>query len=767
MNRILYREIQPEGWLRRQLEIQAEGLAGNLDLVWPDVRDSAWIGGDREGWERVPYWLDGFIPLACLLRDEDLTARARRYMNAIMDRQQEDGWICPCSRAERADYDLWAVLLIGKVLAVYASCMQDERAEQALYRTMKNLHDLLSSKTLELGRWGRFRWFEGLIPLLHLMERQPEAWMTELGEILLEQGADYPSFREKWKRPLNQWTYETHIVNIAMMLKYEALLALLRGRPMNDTPEELWRFLTKYNGTAVGTLTGDECLSGLGNQQGTELCAVVEMMYSFEWLYSVSGDSVWADRLEKAAFNALPAAFTDDMWAHQYDQMVNQVSCVPFPGKSFFRTNGRESHVFGLEPNYGCCTANMGQGWPKLAMRVVQKTGDGLVLAHLLPCSVHTDVCGKPVSLRVDSSYPFRMSADITVQAEDVDFELRIRIPLWARDVKLNGKTVHPENGHLTLRKHWRGTENLHITLTDVPHLVPRPQGMQAAEYGPLVFSLPIKSRSRSMEYVRDGVERRPPYCDWEYEPMSEWRFGFASPDLTVEERPLPYMPFFFADPPIVLHAQLAPIQWDWADGYDTVPAAAPACRKAVGPARPMELFPYGYPKLRMTELPMVETDDRRLEKEHLQKAENPVIRGLSHIAVRASDLMRTVHFYTEVLGLREAFRMTDDQGNVSTVYVYIAPGQFIEIFANGSRPPLSGQDVIGMCHICLETEDVDRAYETVKERGGPLDTDVRLGKSRCRMFWTHDPDGNALEIMELPPDSLQAQANARFADRS
>ena len=767
MNRILYREIQPEGWLRRQLEIQAEGLAGNLDLVWPDVRDSAWIGGDREGWERVPYWLDGFIPLACLLRDEDLTARARRYMNAIMDRQQEDGWICPCSRAERADYDLWAVLLIGKVLAVYASCMQDERAEQALYRTMKNLHDLLSSKTLELGRWGRFRWFEGLIPLLHLMERKPEAWMTELGEILLEQGADYPSFREKWKRPLNQWTYETHIVNIAMMLKYEALLALLRGRPMNDTPEELWRFLTKYNGTAVGTLTGDECLSGLGNQQGTELCAVVEMMYSFEWLYSVSGDSVWADRLEKAAFNALPAAFTDDMWAHQYDQMVNQVSCVPFPGKSFFRTNGRESHVFGLEPNYGCCTANMGQGWPKLAMRVVQKTGDGLVLAHLLPCSVHTDVCGKPVSLRVDSSYPFRMSADITVQAEDVDFELRIRIPLWARDVKLNGKTVHPENGHLTLRKHWRGTENLHITLTDVPHLVPRPQGMQAAEYGPLVFSLPIKSRSRSMEYVRDGVERRPPYCDWEYEPMSEWRFGFASPDLTVEERPLPYMPFFFADPPIVLHAQLAPIQWDWADGYDTVPAAAPACRKAVGPARPMELFPYGYPKLRMTELPMVETDDRRLEKEHLQKAENPVIRGLSHIAVRASDLMRTVHFYTEVLGLREAFRMTDDQGNVSTVYVYIAPSQFIEIFANGSRPPLSGQDVIGMCHICLETEDVDRAYETVKERGGPLDTDVRLGKSRCRMFWTHDPDGNALDIMELPPDSLQAQANARFADRS
>ena len=340
MNRILYRDLQPEGWLKRQLEIQAEGLAGNLDRVWPDVRDSAWIGGDREGWERVPYWLDGFIPLACLLRDEDLTARARRYMNAIMDRQQEDGWICPCSQEERKGYDLWAVLLIGKVLAVYASCMEDERAERSLYRTMKNLHDLLASGTVRLENWGRFRWFEGLIPLLHLMDRCPEQWMTELGELLLAQGADYPSFMERWKRPLNEWTYETHIVNIAMMLKYEALLSLVQNRPMNGTPERLWQFLTEYNGTAVGTLTGDECLSGLGNQQGTELCAVVEMMYSFEWLYSVSGDSVWADRLEKAAFNALPATFTEDMWAHQYDQMVNQVSCVPFPGKSFFRTNG-------------------------------------------------------------------------------------------------------------------------------------------------------------------------------------------------------------------------------------------------------------------------------------------------------------------------------------------------------------------------------------------------------------------------------------------
>ena len=90
------KELSPQGWVRRQLEIQAEGLSGNLDKVWRDVRDSAWIGGTAEGWERVPYWLDGFIPLAYLLDNKDMIARAQTYVDAILAQQKPSGWICPC-----------------------------------------------------------------------------------------------------------------------------------------------------------------------------------------------------------------------------------------------------------------------------------------------------------------------------------------------------------------------------------------------------------------------------------------------------------------------------------------------------------------------------------------------------------------------------------------------------------------------------------------------------------------------------------------------
>lgn len=161
--------MKPAGWLRRQLKTEAEGLVGNLDKVWPDIRDSAWIGGNREGWERVPYWLDGAVPLAYLLEDEDLIARVKRYIDAILDRQ-EDGWICPCTKEQRYHYDTWAIQLISKVFVRYYECSGDERIPAALYRLMKNYYDELIGGTARIHDWAEYRWFEGF-PALNLRFR--------------------------------------------------------------------------------------------------------------------------------------------------------------------------------------------------------------------------------------------------------------------------------------------------------------------------------------------------------------------------------------------------------------------------------------------------------------------------------------------------------------------------------------------------------------------------------------------------------------------
>ena len=141
------------------------------------------------------------------------------------------------------------------------------------------------------------------------------------------------------------------------------------------------------------------------------------------------------------------------------------------------------------------------------------------------------------------------------------------------------------------------------------------------------------------------------------------------------------------------------------------------------------------------------------------------MIKGLSHVAIRTRDLMASVRFYSEVLGMREAFRMNGADCSLATVYMYIAPGEYLELFANGTREPVTGSDVLGMCHICLEVEDIHTACEAVRAKGGPIDRDVCRGKSLCWMFWTHDPDGTSIEVMQMPPESLQAQADRRFSD--
>jgi len=593
------KEIKPSGWMRRQLEIQAAGLAGNLDNMWPDVKESAWIGGSREGWERVPYWLDGFIPLAYLLDDEGMKQRAQKYIDAIIERQCEDGWICPCTEEQRATYDIWALFLLSKVLTVYYDCTGDERVPNVLYRAMKNCYELMKNGSIVLRSWGKLRWFEAFIAINFLYERHKEDWLVDLARILKAQGADYASFADMWKRPLNFWQWETHIVNIAMMLKYEAVSYEILGDGYTDIAEELHSLLDKYNGTPVGLFTGDECLSGLSAIQGTELCAVVEQMYSYELLFANTGDEKWAERLELLAFNALPATFSDDMWAHQYVQMSNQIAAQRFPGKSLFRTNGSEAHLFGLEPNYGCCTANMHQGWPKFALSAFMHREGEIINALPIPSTLDSD----EISVKLCTEYPFKNSFVYEIKAKK-DIRFTVRIASFAKNVTLDGVAVPSEN--ITVELKADEERRLAVAYETVPYLAQRPHGLNTAKCGSLVFSIPISYEKKMHEYEKNGVDRTFPYCDYEYIPTGDWSYALTSDKFEIERRGVSNIPFSSTEPAVVLKAKVAPITWGYEDGYETVCAKIPESTEPTGAEREIELYPYGNAKLRVTEIPKI-----------------------------------------------------------------------------------------------------------------------------------------------------------------
>lgn len=596
--------IRPRGWLKRQLEIQAAGLSGNLDIVWPDVAQSRWIGGDKEGWERVPYWLDGFIPLAWLLEDEGLKARAKKYIDAILAMQQEDGWICPCAMEERSTYDMWALMLIAKVLTVYGDLSGDERIVPALTRALAQFDKHIDKATL--FNWSAARWYECLIPIFWLYEKDPQPWLLGLAHKLQVEGINYEKLFDEYQSqiPQRRWTYLTHVVNMGMCLKQGALVSRMDGSDPDAFAQKAIDTLLRYHSMAVGHFTGDECVAGDSPIQGSELCSVVEAMYSYEVLLATGGTPVWGDFIEKLAFNALPATISPDMWAHQYDQMTNQVQCTPFSKEhNIFGTNGPESHLFGLEPNFGCCTANFNQGWPKFALSTFMETEKGIVSTILAPSAVTTNIGGTTVEIALDTEFPFRDTLSYTIEAEKpVAFDFQIRIPGYAKAATVNGETAAPGT-YFNISKEWSGRTVVEVSLQFDIALVDRPRDMKCLWRGPLLFSVPIVEKWEKQEYEKNGVVRKFPYCDYHITPQSPWNYGFAGTDFSAATHPIGEYPFSPESPAITIDATLAQIPWAMEHGVCTM---EPQSRVPVAAPEVITMIPYGCTNLRMTEMPVV-----------------------------------------------------------------------------------------------------------------------------------------------------------------
>jgi uncharacterized protein len=607
--------IRPASWLENQLRIQADGLSGHLHEFWPDIRNSGWIGGSAEGWERGPYWLDGFVPLAYLLDDARLKTEVVHWMDYIISHQQPDGWLGPLvpndHNKEGFNYDPWPQFIILKVLTQYAEASNDPRAIPAIVKSCRKLNTLLD--TVPLAGWAKARWSDCLVSVYWLYDRDPQPWLLDLAAKLKNQGLDwkghFADFKYKEKMLAANVLMETHGVNNAMSLKAFGLWSRQSNDPTDrEAPFMAMNTLDKYHGQATDIFTCDENYAGKNPSQGTELCTVVEYMYSLEVLSSVLGRAELGDRLERITFNNLPATFKSDMWAHQYDQQANQVICngqVPF----IFVNDGAESNIFGLEPNFGCCTANMHQGWPKFTSHLWMKKGkDGLAAAAYAPCAVSSTVNGVPVHIDVQTEYPFSDTITFIVKAkQDSKFSIYLRIPAWTQNPSLTigYSKVKPTPGtYHRIERTWDASTRITLTL-------PMPVKIQrcyhdsvAIERGPLVYALKVPS---TWKLYKGEL----PHADWQVFPSANWNYAIAldtknpAKSLDFKFKGIGKCPFSPDGAPIEVKAKgkLLP-QWKIESN-----AAGPLPQSPVDSNQPWEkltLIPYGCTDLRITEFPLL-----------------------------------------------------------------------------------------------------------------------------------------------------------------
>jgi hypothetical protein len=302
------------------------------------------------------------------------------------------------------------------------------------------------------------------------------------------------------------------------------------------------------------------------------------------------------------------------MWAHQYDQQANQVQCTINPDH-MWTTNGPESNIYGLEPNYGCCTSNMHQGWPKFAAHLWMSTPDhGVAAVAYAPSEARFRSRDVPVTVTLDTDYPFRETLTLTVHPErSATFPLVLRVPAWAEGATVRvgdaaPARMRPGTFH-RLRREWRGPTSVTLRFPMRPRVSIRYNDAAAVERGPLVYSLLLEERWARVN--ADKPHREPPHADYEVRPASPWNYGLlvdpAAPDagITFEERPVGERPFSpdGAGMWARVRGRRLPA-WQLAHGWAA--ETPPGIQTSDEPVEELTLVPYGCTNIRVTEFPRV-----------------------------------------------------------------------------------------------------------------------------------------------------------------
>jgi len=125
-------------------------------------------------------------------------------------------------------------------------------------------------------------------------------------------------------------------------------------------------------------------------------------------------------------------------------------------------------------------------------------------------------------------------------------------------------------------------------------------------------------------------------------------------------------------------------------------------------------------------------------------------IKGIHHVALRASDYEKSLKMYT-ALGLTVRYEWGEGDGRICMLST---GGGMIEIFAgSGDRYPAEGR----FQHLALEVEDVDAAYALALEAGFTVKELPREGALRTkpvpvpiRLGFVSGPDGETVEFFHV-----------------
>jgi len=621
--------VKPGGWLKKQLELQRDGLTGHLGeiSIWLTKDDNAWLnkeGKGKYGWEELPYWLKGYGDIAYILQDKKMLAGTKFWIDAVLNNQRPDGDFGPVILKGDGNRDLWANMPMLWCLQSYYEYSKDPRVLTFMSKYFKWELAVPDNKFLK-DYWENSRGGDNMVSVYWLYNRTGEKWLLDLATKIDKNTAN-------WRQANNLPNW--HNVNVAVCFREPATYYMQSHASGDlDATYNDFKLIRNIFGQVPGGMFGADENARKGYtdpRQAVETCGMVEQMTSDEFLLQFTGDTFWADNCEDVAFNTFPAAFMPDYRSLRYLTAPNMVVS---DGKNHSPGIANEGPFLAMNPfSSRCCQHNHAAGWVYYDENSWMATPDNGLAAQLYTEGEVTAKVAKGNTVRITEHtyYPFRNAVNFTVNtAKSVTFPLYLRIPGWCKnaEVSVNGKPIQVDaqpDGYIKLTNKWKNGDRIALTLPMQIQVKEWEQNKNSVSvsYGPLTFSLKIaenyvkidpKSAAQDDSHWQANADQSK-WPAFSILPASAWNYGLIlnkehpekSFTMIVRGWPKDNNPFTNANAPIVLLAEGKQIPGWKIDEYGLCPVLPQSPVATNQPRTTLAMVPMGGARLRISAFPVV-----------------------------------------------------------------------------------------------------------------------------------------------------------------
>ncbi len=621
-------QITPQGWLHAFLSNQKNGLTGNVEVAGYPFNTSGWAaskivrpgvqkGKDWWPYEQVGYYVDGLIRCAYLLKDEELLTKARQQLQYVLDNQQSNGLLGPTHLEGR--WHNWPHAGFFRAYMAEYGVTGNRSIIEKLEKHYLSLTPESFSDELELANLEEICWLYGISGNHQLLVMAEKAYALFSNDV---------KYRTRAKRTLDFNSDEKpdyHGVVYLELVKIPAILFMYTGKEAYlATARKGLEKLEKYHQLISGVPSSTEETKGISPLAGHETCNVAVYPWTIGYMLQITGEVSWADKLERAVFNAGIGSVEKDFKSHQYFSCPNQVIATVNSNHLGYNP-ARMAYLPGHDVE--CCTGNVNRMMPVYVGQMWLSGREGGLTAALYgPGKVSTYVGkeNREVTVTEETGYPFSEHILFTFKTkEPVSFPFNIRIPGWCRDatININGK---PWPGKISpgtfvkIERTFSSNDKIELSLPMRVEITRWRENGAGVERGPLVYSLPIQySREIILDYPKSSVDM--PALN--LEPSGTWNYALVATEaglkkMKVIQKMVTENPWNLAEVPVRIQVPARRIK-DWQ--MPVLTDSLSGKRIYQNPAFPknylshlekatemIELVPYGATMLRLTVFPEI-----------------------------------------------------------------------------------------------------------------------------------------------------------------